>query len=828
MSMFVVKRNGKKETVHFDKITARLNKLCYGLDSKHVDAITISQQVIQGVYPGVTTSELDNLAAETAASFSTQHPDFSILAARISVSNLHKQTTKSFSENIQNFRDYLHPKTGEPAPLVSEETYNIVMAHRDAIDGAIIHDRDFEYDYFGFKTLEKSYLLKMNGIPAERPQQLLMRVSIGIHGDDLECILETYEMLSQKFFTHATPTLFNAGTCMPQMSSCFLTVIKDDSIDGIYDTLKDCAVISKYAGGIGLSCSNIRASASYIRGTNGHSNGIIPMLRVFNNTARYVDQGGGKRKGSIAVYIEPWHADIFAFLDLRKNHGNESDRARDLFYALWIPDLFMRRVQANGEWSLMCPNECPGLADCHGTEFDELYTRYEKEGKARKSVRAQTLWFAVLDAQVETGTPYMLFKDHCNNKSNQKNLGTIKCSNLCTEIVEYTSPDEVAVCNLASISLRKMVTTPAVEYFQDGDKEVEELHGKFDLELLFEISKIVTKNLNRVIDRTYYPVKEAKVSNMRHRPIGIGVQGLADAFQLLKIPFDSPRARQLNKDIFETIYFGAATASVELAKIDGAYESFKGSPASDGILQFDFWNVKPSDRWDWDNLKSEIKTHGMRNSLLLAPMPTASTAQILGNNEGTEPHTSNMYNRRVLAGEFAVVNKHLLRELISSGLWSETVRERIIADRGSVQGCKDLLPECVRAVYKTVWEYQQKAILDMAADRGAFICQSQSLNVHMAEPSTKKLTSMHFYAWKKGLKTGMYYLRTRPKAEAIQFTVSKEARQGLLNNGGEEKKIDENLPAAKKMPLPQDQLSQTKPKIGLETQEEEECVGCGA
>lgn len=658
------------------------------------------------------------------------------------------------------------------------------MEHKDTLDAAVMHNRDFEFDYFGFKTLEKSYLLKIDGKVAERPQHMLMRVSVGIHMDDIPRVLETYNFLSDRFFTHATPTLFNAGTPNPQMSSCFLLAMKEDSIDGIYDTLKQCAVISKYAGGIGMSISNIRASQSYIRGTNGTSNGIVPMLRVFNNTARYVDQGGGKRKGSIAAYIEPWHADIFPFLDLRKNHGNESDRARDLFYALWIPDLFMKRVQANGEWTLMCPNECPGLADCYGKEFEALYEKYEKEGKGRKTIKAQQLWFAILDSQVETGTPYMLFKDHCNNKSNQKNLGTIKCSNLCTEIVEYTSPDEVAVCNLASISLSKFVTKEATEY--------NTFDGVFDFDKLREISEIVTRNLNRVIDRNFYPVKEAKNSNMRHRPIGIGVQGLADCFQKLKIPFDSPEARQLNKDIFETIYFGAVTSSCKLAEEEGTYESYEGSPASKGELQYGMWGVTPSDRWDWAGLKEKIAQHGMRNSLLMAPMPTASTAQILGNNEATEPFTSNMYNRRVLAGEFTIVNKHLLRELTARGLWTQSVRNQIIADGGSIQNVREI-PQPIKDVFKTVWEISQRSILDMAADRGAYICQSQSLNVHIAEPTTAMLTSMHFYAWKQGLKTGMYYLRTRPKADAIQFTVNKE-QLAEDRKAGEEKKTDSRPP----------------------------------
>lgn len=793
--MYVIKRDGSRASVSFDKITSRITKLCYGLDPKFVDPVVIAQKVIQGVYPGVSTVELDELAAQTAASFATQHPDCSILAARISVSNLHKMTSKSFSDTVHALYHYKHPKTNEPAPLISQEVYDIVMdeKHRSVLDSALLHDRDFEFDYFGFKTLEKSYLLKLDGAIVERPQHMLMRVAVGIHLDDIPRVLETYSLLAQRFFTHATPTLFNAGTPNPQMSSCFLLSMKSDSIDGIYDTLKHCAIISKYAGGIGLSISNVRASKSYIRGTNGTSNGIVPMLRVFNNTARYVDQGGGKRKGSIAAYIEPWHADIMAFLDLRKNHGDENQRARDLFFALWIPDLFMQRVQSNGDWTLMCPNECPGLEDVHSDEFKELYEKYEREGKGRQTIKAQVLWFAILDSQVETGTPYMLFKDHCNSKSNQKNLGTIKCSNLCTEIVEYTSPDEIAVCNLASISLSKLVTS-AADFDGNG--------GSFDFDKLKEISEVITRNLNRVIDRNFYPREEAKRSNMRHRPIGIGVQGLADVFQMLKIPFDSERAKQLNKDIFETIYFGACTASCQLAKEEGPYPTYEGSPASQGILQYDMWNVTPSERWNWAELKENIAENGMRNSLLLAPMPTASTAQILGNNESTEPYTSNMYNRRVLAGEFTIVNKHLLRELTGLGLWTPSVRNRIIADGGSVQNVEEI-PQHIRAVYKTVWEISQRVILDMAADRGAYICQSQSMNVHIAEPNTSKLTSMHFHAWKKGLKTGMYYLRTRPKADAIKFTVDQEQLTKDRSNA------------------PQDQAKQ-------EEEDDDICLSCGA
>ncbi len=772
----------------------------------------ITQKVIQGVYPGVTTVELDELAAQTAAYNATQHPDFSILAARISVSNLHKMTKKKFSENIEIFHKYIHPKTGEPAPLVSDKLYKIVMDNKETFDSAIIHDRDFEYDYFGFKTLEKSYLFKVGGKIAERPQHMIMRVAVGIHGEDIKSAIETYNLMSERYFTHATPTLFNAGTPSPQMSSCFLLTMKEDSISGIYDTLKNCAVISKHAGGIGLAIHDVRASNSYIRGTNGTSNGIVPMLRVFNNTARYVDQGGGKRKGSIAAYLEPWHADIFQFLDLRKNHGNELDRARDLFYALWIPDLFMERVQSNGEWTLMCPNECPGLADCHGEKFKALYTKYESEGKGRKTIKAQALWFAILDSQVETGTPYMLFKDHCNGKSNQQNLGTIRCSNLCTEIVEYTAPDEVAVCNLASISLSKIA---------DGE-------NGFDFQKLYEVSKVVTKNLNKVIDENYYPIPEARNSNMRHRPIGIGVQGLADCLAIMRYPFESPEAKQLNKDIFETIYFGACEASCELAEKLGHYETYPGCPASEGRLQFDMWGVTPSNRWDWSTLKSKIAQFGMRNSLLMAPMPTASTAQILGNNESTEPFTSNMYNRRVLAGEFTIVNKYLLNDLTARGLWTSSVRNRIIADGGSVQNVPEI-PQDLKDLYKTVWEISQRVILDMASDRGAYICQSQSLNIHIGEPTTGKLTSMHFYAWKKGLKTGMYYLRTRPKADAIKFTVDQaaiaESNKTKSSQKLEQKAIRERSASV----VEKENLEKIPDTSNLQTQDDEEiCLSCGA
>ena len=754
--MYVLKRDGRREPVQFDKITARIKKLCYGLHDA-VDPTKVAMRVIEGVYDGVTTTELDNLAAEVAATNAVTHPDYAQLASRIAVSNLHKATKKSFTETMKDLHEYVDPITGENASLIAEDVWEIIQKNSELLDSSIIYDRDFSYDFFGFKTLERSYLLKIEGQIAERPQQMLMRVAVGIHKDDMDSVIETYNMMSEGWFTHATPTLFNAGTPKPQMSSCFLLTTKEDSISGIYDTLKQCAKISQNAGGIGLAIHDIRATGSYIKGTNGTSNGIVPMLRVFNDTARYVDQGGGKRKGSFAVYIEPWHADIFDFLDLRKNHGKEEQRARDLFYALWTPDLFMKRVEENGDWTLMCPNECPGLADSWGPEFEALYTKYESEGKGRKTMKAQDLWFKILESQVETGTPYMLYKDAANGKSNQQNLGTIRSSNLCTEIIEYTSPDEVAVCNLASIAVPKFVKEDRT----------------FDHDKLFEVTYRVTRNLNRVIDRNYYPIPEARNSNMRHRPIGLGVQGLADAFILMRFPFDSDEARQLNKDVFETIYYAACTASKDMAKEEGAYETFPGSPASEGKLQFDLWDVTPSDRWEWDILKEEIKEHGMRNSLLMAPMPTASTAQILGNNECFEPYTSNIYTRRTLSGEFIVVNKHLLRDLTKLGLWDDDMKNRLIAANGSIQNI-DEIPENLKVLYRTAWEIPQRAILDMAADRGAYICQSQSLNIFMENVNNSKLTSMHFYAWKKGLKTGMYYLRTKAATDAIKFTVDKK------------------------------------------------------
>lgn len=735
----------------------------------------MAQKVTAGVYKGVTTTELDELAAETAASLTATHPDYALLAARIAVSNLHKNTCKSFSETVKIMYEHINPKNGQPAPLVAEDVYQIVQENSERLDSEIVYDRDFDYDYFGFKTLERSYLLRVNGQVVERPQHMLMRVAVGIHKQDVDAAVETYHLLSQRWFTHASPTLFNAGTPRPQLSSCFLIAMKSDSIEGIYDTLKECACISKSAGGIGLSMHNIRATGSYIRGTNGTSNGIIPMLRVFNDTARYVDQGGGKRKGAFAIYLEPWHADIFDWLELRKNHGKEEARARDLFYGLWIPDLFMKRVEAGGEWSLFCPNEAPGLADCWGTEFEELYERYESEGRSRKSIKAQQLWFAILEAQVETGNPYMLYKDSCNRKSNQQNLGTIKSSNLCTEIVEYTSPDETAVCNLASIALPRFVreNNPTG---REGRKLIGSLDSKnryFDFEKLAEVTAVVTRNLNKIIDINYYPVETARRSNMSHRPIGLGVQGLADTFILLGLAFDSEEAKQLNKDIFETIYYSALRTSAALAKAEGTYASYAGSPMSKGIMQPDMWGVTPSDRWDWGALRAEVATHGVRNSLLVAPMPTASTSQILGNNECFEPYTSNIYVRRVLSGEFTVVNQHLLSDLTRLGMWDGDMKNELVASNGSVQDLD--IPEDLKALYKTVWEIKQRVLVDMAADRGAFIDQSQSFNVHMSDPNFGKLTSLHFHAWKSGLKTGMYYLRTRAAADAIKFTVDQQA-----------------------------------------------------
>lgn len=765
--MFVKKRDGRQQEVKLDKVTARIQKLCYGLDLL-VDPIIVTLKVIEGIYDGVPTSELDNLAAETAAAMTTKHPDYALLASRIAISNLQKNTNKSFSKTIDDLYHYIDKKTGKKAPLISEEVHRIVQKNAEALDAAIIYDRDFGYDYFGFKTLERSYLLRIDGKIAERPQHMIMRVAIGIHKEDINAAIITYNLMSERWFTHATPTLFNAGTPNPQMSSCFLLQTQEDSIDGIFDTLKNCAKISQAAGGIGLSIHNIRASGSYIRGTGGSSNGIIPMLRVYNDTARYIDQGGGKRKGSFAIYLEPWHADIFAFLEIRKNHGKEEMRARDLFTALWIPDLFMKRVEENGMWSLFCPNEAPGLHECWGEPFEALYTKYEEEGRARISIKAQDLWFKILESQIETGNPYLLYKDACNGKSNQQNLGTIKSSNLCTEIVEYTSHDEVAVCNLASIALPRFVQ-----------------NGFFDHQKLCEVTQVITKNLNRIIDGNSYPIPEAKKSNLRHRPIGIGVQGLADVFLMLRLPFESEEARKLNREIFETIYFGAMTASKDIAKTEGPYETYEGSPVSQGVFQYDMWDQQPGPRWDWKGLKEEVARFGIRNSLLVALMPTASTSQILGNNECFEPYTTNLYSRRVLSGEFIIVNKYLMKDLVRLGLWDDDMKHRILASNGSIQQIEEIPPD-IKELYKTVWEIKQKAIIDMAEDRSPFICQSQSLNLFIENPTFAKLTSMHFYAWKKGLKTGIYYLRTKAAAEAIKFTVQQTKPNAVLEEIKEE------------------------------------------
>ncbi|MBK78903.1 MAG: ribonucleoside-diphosphate reductase subunit alpha [Flavobacteriaceae bacterium] len=813
--MNVVKRDGRKEPIMFDKITDRIRKLNYELNSL-VDPVKVAMRVIEGLYDGVTTSELDNLAAEIAATMTTTHPDYAKLAARISVSNMHKNTKKSFSETMKDLYEYVNPRTGKKAPLLSDEVYKIIEKNAEKLDSSVIYNRDFSYDYFGFKTLERSYLLKLNGKIAERPQHMLMRVSIGIHLDDIDSALKTYELMSKKYFTHATPTLFNSGTPKPQMSSCFLLAMKDDSINGIYDTLKQTAKISQSAGGIGLSIHNVRATGSYIAGTNGTSNGIVPMLRVFDGTARYVDQGGGKRKGSFAIYIEPWHADIFDFLELKKNHGKEEMRARDLFYAMWTPDLFMKRVEEDSTWTLMCPNECPGLFDCHGEEFEKLYIKYEKEGKGRKTINARELWEKILESQIETGTPYMLYKDSSNRKSNQKNLGTIRSSNLCTEILEYTSKDEVAVCNLASIALSMFVKD-----------------GEFDHQALFDVTKQVTKNLNRVIDRNYYPVKEAENSNFRHRPIGLGVQGLADTFILLRLPFTSDEAKKLNQEIFETLYFAAVTSSMEEAKKDKPYQSYKGSPISEGEFQHNLWGIKDdelSGRWDWKGLRKLVKKHGVRNSLLVAPMPTASTSQILGNNECFEPYTSNIYTRRVLSGEFIVVNKHLLEDLVNLGLWNEDLKQELMRNNGSVQNI-EVIPDDIKELYRTVWELSMKDIIDMARQRGYFIDQSQSLNLFVEGATMSKLTSMHFYGWKSGLKTGMYYLRTKSAVDAIKFTldntkskaeetkveVSAEATTSVKEKGKKQVAVE---------PLKPEELKQMLDKS--KSSEDDDCLMCGS
>ena len=809
--MFVIKRDGRKEPIMFDKITARIRKLNYGLNPL-VDPVRVAMRVIEGLYDGVTTSELDNLAAEIAATMTTTHPDYAKLAARISVSNLHKNTKKSFSETMTDLYEYVNPRTGKKAPLLSDEVHEVIQKNAEKLDSSIIYNRDFGYDFFGFKTLERSYLLKLNGHIVERPQHMLMRVSIGIHLNDIKSALDTYELMSKRYFTHATPTLFNSGTPKPQMSSCFLLTMREDSIDGIYDTLKQTAKISQSAGGIGLSIHNVRATGSYIAGTNGTSNGIVPMLRVFNDTARYVDQGGGKRKGSFAVYVEPWHADIFDFLELKKNHGKEEMRARDLFYAMWAPDLFMKRVEQDSKWTLMCPNECPDLYNVHGDEFDALYTKYEAEGRGRKTIKARELWEKILESQIETGTPYMLYKDAANRKSNQKNLGTIRSSNLCTEIMEYTSKDEVAVCNLASIALPMFVKD-----------------GEFDHKALYDVTVRVTKNLNRVIDRNYYPIIEAENSNFRHRPVGLGVQGLADTFIMLRLPFTSEQAKKLNQEIFETIYFAAVSASVEEAKADGPYETYKGSPISQGEFQHNLWGIKDeelSGRWDWGALRKKVKKHGVRNSLLVAPMPTASTSQILGNNECFEPYTSNIYTRRVLSGEFIVVNKHLLEDLVERGLWNEDMKQELMRNNGSVQNI-DAIPDDLKELYRTVWEMSMKDIIDMSRHRGYFIDQSQSLNLFMEGATMAKLTSMHFYAWKSGLKTGMYYLRTKSAVDAIKFTLNNKVKENP-----ETETVEATVtPAKQEGAVPVEPLSPQELKemiVQAKQSEDDDCLMCGS
>ena len=815
--MYVLKRDGRKEPIIFDKITARVRKLCYGLNDL-VDPVKVAMRVIEGLYDGVTTSELDNLAAETAATMTTTHPDYAQLAARISVSNLHKNTKKSFVETMTDLYTYVNPRTAKKAPLLADNVYKIIKDNEELLDSTIIYNRDFGYDYFGFKTLERSYLLKINGQIVERPQHMLMRVSVGIHLNDLDAAIETYHLMSKRYFTHATPTLFNSGTPKPQMSSCFLLAMKDDSIDGIYDTLKQTAKISQSAGGIGLSIHNIRATGSYIAGTNGTSNGIVPMLRVFNDTARYVDQGGGKRKGSFAIYVEPWHADIFDFLNLKKNHGKEEMRARDLFYAMWIPDLFMRRVEEDSTWTLMCPNECPGLYDSHGDEFEKKYLNYEKNNKGRKTIQARELWEKILESQIETGTPYMLYKDAANRKSNQQNLGTIRSSNLCTEILEYTSPDEVAVCNLASIALPMFIKD-----------------GAFDHQGLYDVTVRATKNLNKVIDRNYYPIKEAENSNFRHRPIGLGVQGLADTFIKLRMPFTSDEAKTLNQEIFETLYFAAMTASKDVAKDEGTYESYKGSPISKGEFQHNLWGIKDNElsgRWDWAALRKEVKKHGVRNSLLVAPMPTASTSQILGNNECFEPYTSNIYTRRVLSGEFIVVNNHLLEDLVNLGLWDEDLKQELMRANGSVQQI-DNIPDDIKELYKTAWELSMKDIIDMSRQRGYFIDQSQSLNLFMEGATMAKLTSMHFYAWKSGLKTGMYYLRTKSAVDAIKFTLDKKNEEKVPKTAtaATTASAANVAPKAGEKPVAVEPLSPVELKEMLaksKENEDDDCLMCGS
>lgn len=786
--MNVVKRDGNSEVISFDKILQRV-KLCGKRNELSLNYTQLCLKVIDQLYDGIKTTKIDELTAEQCASLASIHPDYGQLAINILISNHHKNTPDTFFEcmtNLYMFRD-VH---GKHTPLISESLYNTIDKHHEQIQNHIQYDNDYLFDYFGFKTLERAYLMRINDVVVERPQYMWMRVALGIHGDDIEKALETYALMSSLTFTHATPTLFNAGTPRPQLSSCYLLSMEDDSIAGIFNTLKDCAEISKWAGGIGLHIHNIRAKGSLIRGTNGKANGIVPMLRVFNNTAKYVDQGGQKRNGSFAIYLEPWHSDIFDFINLRKNHGDEELRARDLFYALWVPDLFMEKVEKDEEWCLFCPEKCPGLSDVCGDAFKSLYTSYENKRGYNKKIKARELWQAILESQMETGNPYLLYKDACNLKSNQQNLGTIKSSNLCTEIVQYSDSSETAVCNLASI---------AVSSFVLEDKT-------FDYDRLYKTTQVVTNNLNKIIDINFYPTPKTRKSNLRHRPIGIGIQGLADAFALMDIPFHSEEAKKINVQIFETIYFAALTQSCEISKTRfesiknipagigrheedgilsflneyetglekspycGAYSSFIGSPVSRGILQYDMWNYTPSDRYDWNTLKKNIQTYGIRNSLLMAPMPTASTSQILGNNECIEPFTSNIYSRRTIAGDFVVINKHLVRDLMKEGLWNETLKNVIIAHKGSIQHIEGISPR-IKEKYKIAWEIPMKHVIDMAADRAVFICQSQSLNLWVEDPQFKQLTSMHFYSWKKGLKTGIYYLRRKAKHQAQQFTI---------------------------------------------------------
>ena len=854
---FVIKRSGKKEVISFDKILNRIKKIGKENNSNlDVNYTSLTVKIIDRLYPNIPTTLIDELTAQQCASLSTTNPDYGVLASRILISNHHKNTDTNFfkvTKQLYNFKDV----NGVNHPLISKKYFNVIKSNKSLIQSWLDYDRDYLLDYFGFKTLERAYLMKIDKKIIERPQHMWLRVAIGIHGSDLEKAKETYDLMSQKYFTHATPTLFNAGTPRSQLSSCYLVGMESDSISGIYNTLSDCANISKWAGGIGLHIHNVRSSGSHIRGTNGTSNGIVPMLRVFNSTARYCDQGGGKRKGSFAIYLEPWHGDIESFLDMKKNHGDEEMRARDLFYAMWIPDLFMQRVITNQKWTLMCPDQCPGLSDVYGDDFNKLYTEYENSGKGIKELPARKIWLKILDSQIETGTPYLLYKDHANRKTNQKNLGTIKSSNLCCEIMEYSDDKETAVCNLASIALSKFVIQPNPSddkykhiqsikiysktncgyckrsknllnnnnfkfeeinldddetrhafyktvneeeklenddkinsvpqiYINDKriggyDKLLNTLKPYFDFDNLFRVTKVVTKNLNKVIDINFYPTPKTDLSNKKHRPIGIGVQGLADTFALMNLPFICDESKQLNKQIFETIYYASLESSMEIAETDGPYSTFEGSPASKGILQFDMWGVKPSNRYNWNKLKTNITKKGLRNSLLVAPMPTASTSQILGNNECFEPFTSNIYVRRTLAGEFVVVNKYLIRELIQDYEWNDDIKNSIIKNNGSIQHLTKL-PQHIKNKYKTVWEMSMKNIIDYSADRGAFICQSQSLNLWMKDPVYDKLTSMHVYAWKKGLKTGIYYLRTKAKAAPQQFTIEPEKK----NNNVEE------------------------------------------